>query len=338
MISSDVGDLASEQLARRLQEEEDQRAAYQLQHQFNRRPIRLGRVPTHALNILPGPSTSAGPAQFYVPSDEEDDDVRELSFVQLSDDDQSDRVIPMSPETNQIVSDALNTAFTTPDASRPGPAMQADDEVVILDDSVVEDHRPGRQNAQLSSNNSSDNLVLTVGRSTRSQTRASPISSSIVITNNSQAPSANTRSRTRNNQNRARNSNSRSPNNRANSTSVSGSSDAQTVHISDNRSQASQSSVRNRTATQNNNNRQQSSSSNSSNNANTASDSQPTTSTGRRGNRSRNFHFSRGRGRRGGSQVSSRVILNGIPITDYQNGMPAFLNGVPLPLIYYMEI
>lgn len=340
MISSDV-DLSSELLARRLQEEEDQRAAFQLQHQFNRGPIRLGRVPTHALNISPGPSTSAVPVQYYVASDEEpDDDVRELSFVQLSDDEMSDRVIPMSPDTDRLVTDALNTAFTTPvHTSRSSRVNQTSDDVVILDDSVVEDSRPPRTRRQPSSDES-DNLVLTVGRSTRSQTRASSISSSIVITNNSQAPSANTRSRTRSNQNRGRSSSSRSPTTTTRLTRSSGSatSDTQTVQISDNRPtlqqlSASSTVTQNRTATnrrstnRSSNNRQQSSSNNS--NGNTNSDNLPGTSSGRRANRARGNIFNRIRG--GGHQISSRIILNGVPITDSSYGMSGFLNGVPVP-------
>ena len=317
MISSDVSDLASEQLARRLQEEEDQLAAYQLQHRFNHSPARLNRASTHALNIQPGPS--AGPARFYVTSDEEGDeeDVRELSFVQLSDDDISDRAVPMSPETNQLVTDALNTAFTGSAGSSTGSTNQTDDEIVILDDSAVEDNRPSRQNPRTSSEDSSDNIVWSVGRSTRSQTNGSNVSSSIVITNNSQAPSANTRSRTRNNQNRGRNSNSRSPNTRTSNSTTSRDSNSQAVHVIDRR-HSPNARGRPTSRQQSNNNR--------GNNSN--SDQQPTTSSGRRGHQSRNLFSNIQRGR---SNVSSRVILNGIPVMDYQNGMPVFSNGLPVP-------
>lgn len=316
MISSDVSDLASEQLARRLQEEEDQLAAYQLQHRFNHSPARLNRASTHAVNIQPGPSVV--PARFYVTSDEDGDeeDVRELSFVQLSDDDMSDRAIPMSPETDQLVSDALNTAFRGPSSAT---ANQTDDEVVILDDSAVEDNRPSRQNPRTSSEDSSDNIVWSVGRSTRSQTNGT-ISSGIVITNNSQAPSANTRSRTRNNQNRGRSSNSRSPNTRPSNSTTTRGLNSQTVHVVDQRSSTN---ARGRPA-----GRQQPDSNGRGNNSN--SDNQPSTSSGQRGRPSRNLFNSIQHGR-GRHNISSRVILNGIPVMDFQNGMPFFSNGVPVP-------
>ena len=247
MSSSTVADLASEQLARRLQEEEDQYAAFQLQQHLNSVPRFMpGQTQafpsnTGQLSHFPPsvglthysspPRGGATPAYLDVSDDENDvvllsDDGEEI--VNLSDGERDgesdsdngggDRDVQMSPDTDELVQSALNTAFSSSGiqiVDNRHRHTYTSDEVMILGDESVADSRPRRSprtrtETRSSQESSDDNLVFTIGRSNRGETRRlSANNSSIVITNNNnqpsssgsssdvQPPSANTRSRTR---------------------------------------------------------------------------------------------------------------------------------------------
>ena len=189
MTASDVGEQASERLARRLQEEEDQLTAFHLQHQFNGHNSlsHFGRIPPVTYSIPHDQGTSS--SVLCLTSDEEEDkddnedDIKELSFVSLSDNERDLNQSTSSTDGNQFASNDFNTAFSIPDSSCL--VNSASNDVIILDDSVVEDERPGQSSNELSED---ENLVLTVGRTTRSQTNRNDSDASITITNNNLSP------------------------------------------------------------------------------------------------------------------------------------------------------
>ena len=309
MTANEVSDQASEQLARRLQEEEDLLVAFQLQEQFN---VTVGQFPIQ--NIIPSRHPhEQSHSVLCVTSDDEgnqdndDEDIRELSFVSLSDVD-SDQSTP-SPVRNQNSGNTLNTAFSMSIGSSVEVEDEDDDDVIILDDSVVEDERPSRSNTDMPSDD--DNIVLTVGRATRSQTRNH--SNTISITNNNLSPPNSTRSRTRtssgNTRSRSRgdrrSTSSRSPHSRKSPQPSSS-----TSSISDTRPQRSS-------------RRQPVPDSSTSN-----SDNQPSTSTGRRAPPQNRGFRNRGTPRSPPQMsITSRVIINGVPLHHSQfSSSQHFLN------------